>query len=407
VVIFARRKTDWWTLLVSLALVMFGLGSHPVAPTMRALADADRRWTVPVEMVTFLAWALVLVAVYLFPTGRLVHRGLLPVVLASVLLYVPWVFFPDSAFSPTAWPPFLHGLAVVTIWGTPALAQVYRYARTSDPLQKQQAKWLIVGVSGSLLGAIGFYLPGILQVQFTETTGQVYALLSPPIIRFFALLAPLAIGLSILRYRLWDIDIIINRTLVYIPLTGILAGLYAGVNTLLQRLFVAFTGTHSDAVVAIATLSLAAAFTPIKNWLQSIVDRYFKEAPDPTKRLKLLGAQMESFIEMSNAEAIARRVVDEAASAFEASNGAVYFREGSGERLVYAYGDAEPGIAQISVPLERDGERFGSLELGPRERGALYTRHDLETLAEIAHLLTSMIRPASGSKRFTSEEKAQ
>ena len=94
-------------------------------------------------------------------------------------------------------------------------------------------------------------------------------------------LVPAAVVVAVRRYRLYEIDILINRTLVYVPLVGIVAGLYAGLLALLQRLFTAATGDTSDAAAIISALALAAVFTPIRNTIQSAVDRRFK--PDDGK----------------------------------------------------------------------------------------------------------------------------
>jgi hypothetical protein len=87
---------------------------------------------------------------------------------------------------------------------------------------------------------------------------------------------PVAAAIAVLRRRLYDIDLILNRALVYIPLTGILGGLYAAGVALFQRIFQALTGDKSDAAVVITTLVLAGMFTPIRNALQVFVDRRFK-----------------------------------------------------------------------------------------------------------------------------------
>ena len=97
---------------------------------------------------------------------------------------------------------------------------------------------------------------------------------------------PIAAAIAIMRHRLYNIDSLINRALVYIPLTGILGGLYAAGVALFQRIFVAVTGDKSDAAIVLATLVLASLFTPIKNALQTFVDKRFKpvskvEAPAP------------------------------------------------------------------------------------------------------------------------------
>jgi hypothetical protein len=92
---------------------------------------------------------------------------------------------------------------------------------------------------------------------------------------------PLAVGIAILRYRLYEIDVIINRTLVYGLLTAVLAGLYTGALALFQRLFVAITGQGSDLAIVMTLFVLATVFTPIKTSLQTAVDTRLKAAPAP------------------------------------------------------------------------------------------------------------------------------
>jgi len=114
----------------------------------------------------------------------------------------------------------------------------------------------------------------------STSQGVLYMLASRTILYVCLLMTPVAYAISITRYRLWDIDIIINRALVYVPLTGIVAGLYAASTAFLQKLFLTFTGQQSDAAIVLTTLIIASTFTPIKNGLQRIVDKRFKPAPD-------------------------------------------------------------------------------------------------------------------------------
>ena len=91
-------------------------------------------------------------------------------------------------------------------------------------------------------------------------------------------LLPISILIAVTRYRLYEIDTLINRTLVYVPLVGIVAGLYAGSVAMLQRLSVAVTGDTSDGAAILSALVLATLFTPIRKWIEGIVDRRFKPA---------------------------------------------------------------------------------------------------------------------------------
>ena len=88
-------------------------------------------------------------------------------------------------------------------------------------------------------------------------------------------LLPLSVGSAVLRYRLYEIDVLINRALVYVPLTAALAGLYAGSVALFQRVFQAVTGNRSDGAVIITTLILAALFTPFRKFFENAVEGRF------------------------------------------------------------------------------------------------------------------------------------
>ena len=125
-------------------------------------------------------------------------------------------------------------------------------------------------------------------------------------------LLPTSILIAITRYRLYEIDTLINRTLVYVPLVGIVAGLYAACLALLQRLFVAFTGNTSDAAAVISALILAAVFTPIRKSIEGFVDRRFKPAAPSSVEVDAAALAADPTF-VAAVESIVRRVVSERA----------------------------------------------------------------------------------------------
>ena len=118
---------------------------------------------------------------------------------------------------------------------------------------------------------------------------------------------PIAMGIAILRYRLYEIDLLINRTLVYGLLTAILAALYFGGIVLLQRLFVALTGEKSTLAVVASTLVIAALFTPLRRRIQLFIDRrFYRRKYDAAKTLEAFSAKLrdETDLEALNSELV-------------------------------------------------------------------------------------------------------
>jgi hypothetical protein len=155
-----------------------------------------------------------------------------------------------------------------------ASALVVRY-RTAAREERLQLKWVAAAVT---------IFAASLVVSIAASPLDLFPFAIP--------LLPLSVGVAVLRYRLYDIDVLINRALVYVPLSALLAGLYAASVALFQRLFTALTGDRSDAAIVITTLILAALFTPIRKAFEGAVDARFGPpkpalAPSPAARLPI------------------------------------------------------------------------------------------------------------------------
>jgi hypothetical protein len=393
-VIFWRRSSDPMGIFISLMLAMFGMAARPIVPTMEALISAHHEWTPLVRFVSYLNWTAVFTFFCLFPDGKFFPRWTRAYLAFAAIISIPWNLWPDSPLSPWTWPPALFVPFEILIWGGGIYAQITRYRHYSDRRQKQQTRWVLFGLTISVVGIITFLMPRYIDPSLGDFTGSkalIYHLVSPAMIYMSALATPIALGVSILRYRLWEIDLIITRTLVYAPLTAILAGMYTASIILCQRTFVAVTGQQSDAAIVITTLVVASLFTPVKNGLQAAVDKRFKEAHDPLSELGSFTRQVESVLDVIDARQLTRRLLEEAISALNADGGAVYTGEHGHLSLAHSSDDWE-GDTEISVPLRSDGKRVGLVVLGPRRKGKPYSEADREMLQQVVDSVAQAIK---------------
>jgi hypothetical protein len=172
------------------------------------------------------------------------------------------------------------------------LAQSYRYVRVSAPVHRQQTKWVVFGIAVGGVGflgtlALGNYVPAI------EQSGPLGQMIGITLLEGFILLIPLSIGVAIERSGLYEIDVIINRTLVYGSLTATLVALYFSIIVVLQRVFVSLTGQQSTLAVVASTLLIAALFNPLRRRVQFFVDkRFYRSKYDAAKTLEAFSAKL-------------------------------------------------------------------------------------------------------------------
>ena len=236
--IFWHKSSDWLALLGGLFLVLFSI---QIPPELDLLAERQPIIALFSAVVAALAYISLNGLGYLFPTGRFVPRWTWLALLLVAISQIPFTVPDSSPLSTAHWSPLLFLPVVLGIFLLPVAAQLYRYRRVSTPEQRQQTKWVVYGVSVSLVSAI--FLRGLVghSLALSPTSGFYVVATEPLLSSLFLLvliLIPLSFGAAILRYRLWDIDILINRTLVYGALTLSIAAIYVvvvgGLGTLFQ-----------------------------------------------------------------------------------------------------------------------------------------------------------------------------
>jgi hypothetical protein len=283
--IFWRRSDDGMALLVSALLVTFG----PVAvdPTAAyTLISSQPAWWLPVRSVEIVGLVCSVLFFFLFPGGRFAPRWTRWVAVAFIAFQSSTTLFTklyarSPALETASYLVFL-GIVVSLVW-----SQVYRYRRVSSPAQRQQTKWVVFGTTLGVVGTFPLKLPVDLSLVGGDTPLTLLFLKVGFALSF--MLLPLSIGVAVLRSHLFDIDVVINRTLVYGSLTVILALVYFGGVTATQALLSALTGEQKlpQLAVVISTLAIAALFNPLRRRIQSFIDRrFYRRKYDARKTLE-------------------------------------------------------------------------------------------------------------------------
>ena len=284
-VIFWRRSEDRMALFGAFMLVVFG-GAALTSETPQALAGAHPTLLFPVRLLDYLGQVSFCIFFYVFPNGRFVPRWTRWLAVAVALLWLPDIFFPGSSLDLLSGPLFLG------ILGSLVVAQVYRYRWVSDPVERQQTKWVVFGVAVALVGFATLLILGGFVLSL-KSMGPLANMVGETCVYGLIALIPLSIGVAILRSGLYEIDIIINRTLVYGPLTALLVAVYFGGVVGSQFVFRALTGGESQLAVVVSTLAIAALFNPLHRRIQSFIDhRFYRRKYDARKTLEAFSVKL-------------------------------------------------------------------------------------------------------------------
>jgi signal transduction histidine kinase len=376
--IFWRRPDDRMALFVSLALLTFGAATF--TDTMSVLAAEVPVWRLPVAFLKSVGSISFGLFLYLFPDGRFVPRWTRPVAIAWIAWQLPKYWFPSwtdsDPGSPLVWVTFVVWSVAL---GTAVYAQSYRYRRVSGAMQRQQIKWVVFGMSAGLAGFLGTNLAVVAFAPEPTSPGALLAhLIGHATSYLVMLLIPLSIGVAILRYRLFDINLIINRTLVYGVLTACVVGLYVlvvgGLGVMLQ--------VQGNLLVSILAAGLVAVlFQPLRDRLQRGVNRLmYGERDDPYMVLSRLGRRLETTLAPGTAFAT---IVETVAGALKLPYAAIELRRDAGFETVAASGD--PMAALLRVPLVHGGETPGRLVVGRRPGEDDFSPADRRLLGDLAH----------------------
>ncbi len=300
-----RGAVSWFRLYLVFVLVLFATAGGGVP---LVIGDLYPSAAGPLELAQGVAWIALFPLAYVFPDGRFVPRWSRWLAVGWALWLVTVVALDSTGEGP------VPAIALLLLFGSCVAAQAYRYARVSGPVQRLQLRWVLCAVALRVVYNVLFLGTPLGSIQ-EETTPRGLAVYAGVMLFSYAVAAalPAAIAVAIVRHRLFDIDVVISRTLVYGVLTAFVIGTYAlvvgGVGAL-------WRGGGPVALPLVATGLVAVAFSPLREQVQRRVNRLvYGERHDPYGVLSRLGRQLAGVV---RPEAVAPTIVAAVAQALKA-----------------------------------------------------------------------------------------
>jgi hypothetical protein len=299
-----RRSDDRMAFFVALLLVTLG----PFNATF-SVSAIPFPWQVPNECLYFLAQALLVLVFLLFPNGQFVPRFMRWTLVVFLAGLVPTAFVaPSMPHTPVFQ---LSYLVTSGELATVALVQLYRYRRVSSPLERQQTKWVFFGFAVPITVWV---LVNVAELIFPVLAlpGSLYLLAQGVVFSFLPLFIPLSFGIAMLRSRLWEIDVLINRTLVYGALTVSLTAVYIGLIIGLSALLRGIISQASSVAIVISTLAIYFLFQPLRRRIQRIIDRrFYRSKYDAAKTVAAFSATLRQEVDLDQLREHLLNVVQE------------------------------------------------------------------------------------------------
>ncbi|MDE3230169.1 MAG: hypothetical protein KGO05_09820 [Chloroflexota bacterium] len=299
--VFWRRPGDRMGLFTALTLLTFGVARFP--DTTLALAIARPEWLLPVETLRFLGSACLSIFVFVFPDGRFIPWPTRLIAAAWIIVQIPEFFFPATLASSNGWPSWLRFAGFFGFVAVVVAAQAWRYAQASTLRQRLQTRWAVLGFALALICylALAFGYPLLRDLHISPVTLPPVALTTLTSLTF--LLAPSSLAIAMLRNRLYAVDTLINRALVYGSLTVILATLYFGLVAGMQLLTVVVTrnAEPSALVIVVSTLVIAAAFQLLRRRLQRSIDsRFYRRSYNARATINAFAESLRGEVDLSD-----------------------------------------------------------------------------------------------------------
>ncbi|MGG1675684.1 histidine kinase [Neobacillus sp. NRS-1170] len=306
----------------------------------------------------------------LFPNGRLVPRWTLFVFVPFCVIQILSLMMPGTKFDLLNWSNMARLIYYLLMIAVTIFSQIFRYRKVSGSVEQQQTKWVVYGVAISFIGSIilsGFFVYPIYAenpVSYIYLSASLYAVVA---------IIPLTLVLAILRHRLWDIDPLVNRTILYGALSLSIILLYSGLVMYLSSLF----KTEGSFIISlISTAVVAVLFSPLKERLQRIVNRLMKgRHDDPYAVLKELGDHLSKPLAPEEVLQVVSEIVKDA---LRLPFVGISIKVNGEEKMA-----ASSGAAVFDVhyfPIVHGGEELGILNVSSRSAEEVFTAEDLRLM---------------------------
>jgi len=376
IVIFVRKPNDALTIFVTIMLVTFGTATFTGAIRGFASAYPELDWlTKTIEMIGSIA---IIAFFFVFPNGHFTPRWTAAILIGWFLFQLPRYYSPDSPLNIANTSPVLYNILFAAGILSGVATQIYRYRRVSEPIEKQQTKWAVYGLA---IGVGGYIIVRSLSLFLDDPNGSglPIALGFNIIAVLVMLLLPISISIAVVRYRLWDINPIINRTLVYGALSASTIALYIVAVGLFSNYF---QNSRLNFIVSfIATGVVAILFEPLRERLQRAVNRLmYGERDDPATVLMRLSQRLDSALAP---DSILQTIVETLAQTLRLPFAAISLSDDAHAPRFASSPDLPPSEL-ISLPLMYQTERVGELTLAPRAEGESFSTADMNLLNIIA-----------------------
>lgn len=275
-IIALNKSNDWLALLVAFTLI--GQGANAFGPLRELLKTPGL--ILPVNFVISMILMGLPLSCYLFPDGKIQKRWMIYIAgfwFVWLMVSTLWPAFPVNLHKRGGNATLIYLLSLLAVLSTGIYAQIYRYRNTDNPIKRQQLKWIVFGVAVGILTGIGVNLfmtffgladPSAGSYLIADLVTQTLSVVAQFIV-------PVAVVFSILKYRLYDIELVINRSIIYGLLTAVLAAVFGIILFGLQAAYRAITNQDNPPTIAVVLSTIAASslFQPTRKVLRRFVNR--------------------------------------------------------------------------------------------------------------------------------------